>query len=1116
MTFACDLSGWLEKKVFNSKQYGRLNREQKDDLARRVSRFRNDMAMFAARAGDDSNAQIRADILTDYTNRLEFILSAAKHTSINPNATRGLLYFLAYDFGLEKQLLGLGDELTEPGRVRNLLNRARRIGQGEVHVALSNFYFLDRAREADIAVNKLAKEYRVDKDLMDIIKLEAYEIGYSPFAEQALKARSPGAVMYQRMRQENLKRMLDASGLDEIGHNRLLATIQGVIDSYEEVYQVTKAFGINVGDSSELINYLPRNFSPEARRRIAWKKLTPTDYMFFGPNAQKTESIYSMFSRGRVTNHYIPEDSVVLDFLLTNADSKIYEKLGVDGIEDVITDSGKFADSFVKYLDESNPYLFDRLVEEGIISKLPMTTYEVYNYMTSKYRLPFNKLSEFTATDFETAGRLYRNQLEQLAGRSIASQYLAASAIEGGWGITRAEKAANPVSYDSFIPLVAGEGDDIGVIPKALAQRFGLDTELHRNTFIHPIAAKFYEATIDLGTDPELLGLVGKMVNDFHSTWVGQALATSGFVARQIINIAVQTHAAGGNIFNYARNVTRTLTQMGIIVRQGLTMDSFADVFDDTVPRYRIVLDGVETEITEKALWNYLRANGTIDEIMPFTGEPVNAANYRPRAGMVEAVTRQARYASSVLKASELSPPEKLINLYGQLSTASRNASERFFYSFQLMNSLLDQVARFSAIQSLTTNATWERATRAAQGNIRLRRMTVGDATNHVENYFFRYDDLGRTQGKMRALIPFFSFVSKNTFATFRMMVRNPSRFVAYNRLYAALNEPAAQEGEDLPEAGVRGWLQNTNPVYWISKDTGNVIAFPTTTLDPVQDGQKTVFAIADDLLSLFGVESGAKSTDDKLSELPHRRTVTSEFFTDMLDRGFPEWEILYGLVTNENLRGYELSGANVPDTSFLGIRMPVMTRFIVETSLPLLRNVNRSNPFYVFGRPPRFDPQTGELLEKPIPAWITGAERSRQDYTADFRSHSQRMLSAAGLNSYIVDVAYEMGKSETSVDIELYQLDDAIAKKEQRITQLTDPQAIAQEYRELEEMRMVFAQMLLDFENFRAWREARGLEHPAAIRQFRQEELTREQVRVLSEEEEYELLKRIYGDVLP
>jgi hypothetical protein len=119
-------------------------------------------------------------------------------------------------------------------------------------------------------------------------------------------------------------------------------------------------------------------------------------------------------------------------------------------------------------------------------------------------------------------------------------------------------------------------------------------------------------------------------------------------------------------------------------------------------------------------------------------------------------------------------------------------------------------------------------------------------------------------------------------------------------------------------------------------------------------------------------------------------------------------------------------------------------------------------------------------------------------------------------VNTYVVDVAYQMGKNETQVRFELGEGSKAIKQKQRQIQQLTDPVQIRNELRQLEEMRFVHAQLVLDWENFQAWRSERGLAHPAALSRVRREELTREQVRGLTEAEEYRLLEEIYGEDLP
>lgn len=1107
MTFACDIP-LLQNKVFNSKQFKELNEEAQQEIAGRVERFVRNLNTFAPVATDPAQQRIRQGVLDEFMERFAFTMDTARQVSINPNSGKNLQYFLSYDFALDRTLMGMGDKFTEAGGVRQLVNRAKKMGAGESHVVLANIEFLERSRQADIKIDKLRRQYGVDKDLMDRIKLDLYEVGFAPIAEQAMQADTPPAVMFQRMRQERVMRLMESVGIDHAGQNRLADIVSEVVDSYNEVYEITKAFGVVMGDSTDYLNYFPRDFSPEAKRRIAWKRDSQVDYTMFNfDGTSASESIYSAFSKSRVTNHYIPEDSALVDFLLTNVDPDIYDKLGVESVLDVIQDDGTFTGAFVKYIDEAQPGLFDGMVESGLVAKLPMTTGEVYNYMVTRYDLPFKSLREFTAVDFENAGRLYRNQLEQLAGRSIATQYVATAALEGGWGITKAEKAADD-AYRNYVPLVGRE--PTAVIPNSIATRFGLDTEMYQDTFVHPTVANMYRAAIQLNTDPAKMGILARMYQDFNSSFVGQALATSGFIFRQIYGVAVGVHAAGGNVVNYARNATRMTVQLASLWAKGKTLDGFANMFDDKVRRYATVRG--DELLTERELWNYLRTEGFVQDLMPWLGEPIHATGYRPRADLVEATKRQARYMASIFANGDLSAPQKFANLYGQLSTAGSNMTEKVFYSFQMTNVLLDQVARFSVVQSLTTNDPLERGVRALQGNASFQRYTVEEATAKAANYFFDYGDLGRTGDKMRTVIPFYSFMAQNTFGIMRMMVRDPTRFVAYNRLYAALNDPARDEGADLPEAGTPGWMQRTNPLYWVDKATGQVIAFPTSTWDPVQSGQQMIFDAADDLSGLFGIKP-PRTTDEELGTLPWETSTTNRTLTNMIESMYPPMQIAYGLLTGEDTQGYALTGPDARDTTFLGVPMSAMNRFLLSKVSPTLTNINRSNPGFMFGRPARFDGE-GRMIEEPIPAWLTGASRDPRDRVADFRSQEQRIMAALGVSTYVVDVAYNMGKNEQQVYYEIGNGRRAISRKMRAIKQMTDPQQIQRELEELEIMRFTQAQMVLDWENFRAWREERGLSLPAANARMRRQELGREQVRVLTEQQEYDLLMEIYGEI--
>lgn len=1084
-----DVDSARSKKIFNEEE---LSDTQKrlDVLLRRLSNTEQPVSGARTELSDAASKAMQS--------RFRRSVNLANTISLSPRTGRNFQYLLALDWGVRTKALGLSDSLTEAGSVLEALTDARRLGRGNVHQILAQIEMVGKNLDAYNNIKFLQRKYNIPQNTFDEITTRAVEIGWHPYLQQGMRIGPEGIRILQNEQSRFFKQLRELGFIDH-DINLLGREASAVSDVYMETLEIAKQVGINV-DAVQDINYFPRLFSAEASVRFEWKQV---DDFSFSVNGGPPQSLSEAFITGRNTFHFVVEDEILLDHILRNAEPGIYKTLGVQGVRDLFDDNRKLGAALFNHLSEGQ---LNQLIDSGLISKLPMNSVEVFEHLKEAYELPFEGIRELMAVDWKQAANLYRRQLEQLASQSEMVNLAARSAIDGGWGVTEAQRLADPDQFAQYRKLS-------DVIPPAMAKRFSLDPNNIAGVYIHPIASDLFRAQFDVGTNPNALATIAKMFQDMGTVFQRTVLSTTGFVGRQLNNIAFQVWAAGGDITEYAMTVPRGFSIIIEAHNKGKPIhEFFTKRLDDTRK-----IQGM----TERGIWEAMQRQGLLNEIMPWSGEDI-ARTYSPNDGIVRNIARHARYMNNVFQQfDQMSPPRAFRAAYDQITRTTGELTGDTFYAFQLFNAEFENLARFATVKSLMDASPVGRIRRGLQGNVG-RALTFDEALDRMKEYFYFYDDLGRSDKTLsRWVVPFWSFVSRNTFAQFRHMLRNPSRFVAYNRLYAALNAPAEEQGDDLPLGAVRDWARDSRPLYWVREnDQGEeeYFALPLRSLDPISDGIATVTDIGDSVLRLFGIwpdsQFPSMGTGDRLAETPWGQSRTNTALENLLSNTFPQWKLAYAALSGKDV-GTEAT-IRTDETgrqfsSFLGFETEPWVRYALETSIPLLANVNRSNPFGVFGRAPLYDNKTGEELD-PGELSIFGVERSRRDVVSDYRATWQRVAAAVGFNFREIDVAYGMGMTEQQILFNLLEGQKAIRRAERDATTIQDPNRLREQLERIEQMKLLWTQLRLDHARFENWRKVRGYEPRAGIRSLTRQGLSIRQLETLTELQERKIIEEVYG----
>jgi hypothetical protein len=1062
---------------------GTFNDAELDDVSRRMellaSRLKN--ARNAVQQGlEATRDQALKLVLTRYENAARL----SQVNKLNPGlGTRSIQHQLARDFAVAYDMFGLGNRYTPSGEVRQFFNRARRLWEGGVHEALAKIEFIQINEKAWKQVLPLKRKYGLSDSEFRTITSLAEEIGWQKYINEYGDLASNGTTLLKK-RQDNFLERLRRLGFDDDDVAMLLDNAHKVADVYQEAIAIGARAGINIEQLKE-IGYFPKIFSAEALRRFDWEMID--DGVKFSDGI--TKNLRDVFTSAKNSFKFLAEDEVLLDYLFRSKNPEIYKVLSdetgqvIENIRDVLDDSKVLGRALFEHLDEET---VDRLVRSNILSKTPMTSEEIFNHLKTLYpRLPF-KLDELISTDWGRTAQLFEEQLSSMAGKSGMEWMMVRNAIENGWGVSAAERAANPKLYRSFVPLSDS-------IPAKLHKQFGLsDLEAFKSTYVHPIVSDLNNALLDISTSPTKMSVFGQVLGDLMTTFRTMVTATTGFVTRQLWSQFVQVGAAGGNILDYLPTLVKTITAHKVGY----------NVFDDTRKIYR----GFGGElVTERALYHQAVEQGLVNAYTAFNGQTVGNAfhSWNPLN-----VKRGARYLWNT------------VNEYKSWGRAIQEVSEMAKYAindvagqpFRFFNNAFDNAAKFSVLKSLTATDAFnrpglfvEKARAAIHDATRLvttgqtRHMNLEEAVEHIGQYFYWYDDLGRVDKFIgRYVVPFWTYRSRNLPMQVRHVLRNPHAFATFNKLYAAQNAPMYLEGEDFPEGGLPNHVLNDKNWYW-KMPNGDYFALPMTPIDPMADAWNGLEIGANEVLRSFGIWTEAtqpRTPDDQIKKnIPWDTSPSDGYLDGILKDTYPIHQAIASTIKGEDIRtGRSLKEDDTGRqySSFLGTYIHPLGRYWLETLVPILGTVNRANPGGIFGLRPEYDTKTG-ALKRPGKRSIFGAERSDRDRVDDEVSKTgwiKMLRDYGGLNPQYLDIAYNMGYREETIRAALLDGKKTIQKASQNLPTIADPKRRAEQEQRIGAMKAAWAALELDYRRFYKWRTERGLKPRAAIRELQRQNM--------------------------
>lgn len=1044
-----------------------LDPNQKTDIENRFNALQQMLRV--GTTGTNKSSKLSQAAISDINTRnMVRVGESISSNTLKPSAVRGWNRMLARDFGVVNQWMGLGDAYTEQGWVRESINRIQRLWRGGMRESLQRMAVNNTFKEAYEPLVARMRALGLRTDQIDRITTNAVELGFYPFLQAAESLAPRGRQILMGKYQTYLEEMR-ALGLPQQMIDDVLAAGNKVAQTNHRILQAMQDAGINVPETP-IFGYLPRIMSEEASMRFNWKWRDEHGITW---NDGTDSSITETFLKGRTTSEFVVEDEVLMDFLLRNLgridhdDPLYYYKLANGStIGDVLDNRFGLAQVVKEMLERNHSNVVEALIDSGLLSKVPFTTVEIFEYIRDTLNFPFDNLREVFASDWRTAMRTYQTQLEEVAAQTGFVNLLVKEATSGTWGVTALQRASKP-EFSNWVPL-----RDV-LDPRILGKTFQSNNPVLGDIYVHPVAAELAVAAQKLQMSPQHMGSLARAFASINSTFRKLALATFEYIPRQLWQVSISTAAAGGSIAMLPVYVHKMVLYE--LSSHFPNIGNPSKLFDNTKPAVR-TMDG--RVLTEWEAFQWGLSTGILTRFDPVGGQ-VSPGRYNSSG-----VRDSLRYLSHTLTT------EGIPRTIEEGTNALTRIVDKAYYPLAVANNIMNNAAAFNTLMSVTRRQTaFDEAVRIGSGlsSLSVKSFdTIDEAFEHTRNYFFLYDDYTYLdQGIRNFVIPFWGYLGKAIPAAVRYAIRHPSRFYAHQQLYALANSPV-QDDEWVAEGTVEEWMIHSNPVFFRvpgMRDDGrdSYFVIPFESLDPVNSALNWVSSPAQAVMERFGIwdEHIVRTTRERIDD-----SKTNTLLNQMLEETFPIWKATASEIRGEDLLGRGLEeGGRVSE--YLGVRMEPRTAMWIETLLPVVGSLNRLNPGNVFGTPARYDPFNQEWALGQ-PSWAGVPRSSRDLFQTD---NPYAALRYAGIKVYPVDVYLNSGHTYDSLSIAIGEMDKLINAMETDLVRLP-AELRRQREMEIAELEYIREQTVEDMKKFGDFMKREGLNPRAAYDTLRQQNI--------------------------
>lgn len=840
---------------------------------RRAARMKN-----LAEYNPEANPSMLQDLVAEQN---IWMNNVAQATHLNPKRARGLGAVMARQFGAEYNIL---NKLTDAGKVRRTTRNVLTSATARAMDALTKFETMQTIRQVSNNFKRLAGRRIKDAEILSEVWDKAVYFGQTERVLNIAKA-GPMAERFLKAEHNRFVDRLQAYGFGNKEINTLLGDAAQIARIHDEAIATVQAAGVTLKPRA-MFDYMNSSLTSDARFHIG-RKLQQ------GLNKNDNpEKLIETLMRSRETNEFIVEDEVLLSYVLNKP---------VDDIRKVVLDDNVLSREFA----ELNGEHLDWLVDQGILSKMPMPSNRVAKVITQRYNLPYKGLNDVFLTDPVRGYQQYAARLADDYANSTLYNNIAKEGMDRGWAVPGAVMREGG-DYSDFVKLPSSKLEDLG--------------DEAKDIYVHPFVADSINAIKDISTNPAKIGSFAQLVHYMSRTFRTMALSTGGYVFHNLFGNFINYYMARGNLLTLIPDFAQTIVQY--TGRKTLNKTR------------KVYLGG---KITEQELWDMGVQSGLLSPASNFASDLLAKSTDNQRAWNPKNFPKALGAIGHAFATHGAVPGMTLAA--GKVSSWLSETT----YPIMWSANYLDTAFKWSLLKTITNP---DQAVGAVLSTGKTAYTPDFDkAIKWIEDYFPNYAQVGTTDRRiMQYVYPFWVWSSRNLTNQIRNAVRNPAPFMAYLKIQGILNYPAEAAGDDLPEGGVPEYLLHNRPIFW-KDDNGDWFALSTTNFDPIGAALQTHVENLNQAARWLGLYMGTEQEKRDKAE----GKDTHNFLKRMLEGTYPQTKTVIGLI--EVASGKDLSkwgsslvafgpltGSKWEDakpTKFLGIDMHPLTRFLIETNIP-------------------------------------------------------------------------------------------------------------------------------------------------------------------------------------
>ena len=440
----------------------------------------------------------------------------------------------------------------------------------------------------------------------------------------------------------------------------------------------------------------------------------------------------------------------------------------------------------------------DKLVDSGVVGKLPLSTTRVLEVLVERYQLPdfiAKDVGRAVITDPVRSFNMYKDSMAQVMGDSMLVNEIHVNGVASGFAVTKDMVAEDPAKYRSWRPL------------GTLMEKYNIPStkEAAKGMYLNEYAFNQLDALFSAGTEPAWGGAFGRAWRDFLSYWKTGILANVEFVFKNSLETTLQGWRAGTNV----ALIPTAMQYMRDLMRFG----------PDALPNDKVFGNG---KYSVRDLFESAISTGELELRAPFTGERLrtgvsgsddyqrlrNMAGYGPGVQFRYELTGRIQYLAAQLQQGDV------LGAMRYAGGSLVDAQKQLFQNVAMPLAFYTDSMKVANLLTTMDTSRWGRVGQFFTGAPLNRYENIDEAKKHLNEYFIRYDRGGIMDKAVAQAIPFWNYFSTSIPASFRNIMENPGQHLAYQRLYAAVNGDS-REDEDFTEAATQPWFGNQMPIVF-------------------------------------------------------------------------------------------------------------------------------------------------------------------------------------------------------------------------------------------------------------------------------------------------------------